>query len=58
MVFIKSSIRYSINGGEYISYSDATPKKQNNSFSGRLLSLKNYNMVVIQNNQVYLDWHS
>ena len=36
----KSSIRYSINGGEYISYSDATEKWKTILFSGRLLSLK------------------
>ena len=36
----KSSMRYSINGGEYISYSDATEKWKTILFSGRLLSLK------------------
>ena len=36
----KSSMRYSINGGEYVSYSDATEKWKTILFSGRLLSLK------------------
>ena len=36
----KSSMRYSINGGEYISYSDATEKWKTILFSGRLVSLK------------------
>ena len=36
----KSSIRYSINGGEYISYSDATEKWKTIPFSGKLVSLK------------------
>ena len=33
-------MRYSINGGEYVSYSDATEKWKTILFSGRLLSLK------------------
>ena len=36
----KSSMRYSINGGEYVSYSDATEAWKTILFSGRLLSLK------------------
>ena len=36
----KSSMRYSINGGEYVSYSDAIEKWKTIPFSGKLISLK------------------